>query len=200
MAQTPAYDSSNVKNAPEMWVSEMEYIENALVELAKQKKPLRILEWGSGNGTIYFSNFLKGKDIDFKWTAIEHFVPWHEKVIAMLDENGLSENVECLLNSPTCEEDKNVQETLDLNDYINAPLSIGMKFDFILVDGRRRAECMECASKVLSDGGITVLHDAEREWYHDGCKHYASGGQFVTANPTEAAKGGVQKLWVGRLK
>jgi len=158
------------------------------------------LEWGSGNSTIYFSKFLKDKGIIFKWTAIEHYVPWHKKVTDMIKENGLSDNVKCYLKSPTFQENKDIQETLDLNEYINFPSTLGVKFDFILVDGRKRKECMEKASSILSPDGVVILHDAERQWYHDGCKYYVDGGEFVTANPTAAAWGGVQKLWIGRLK
>jgi len=191
MHQTPDYDSSNVlQNAPEMWLSEIKYIENTLVSLAEQKECLNILEWGSGKGTVYFSKFLKGENINFKWVAIEHFVPWYEKVSAMLKEHNLSDNVKCFLKSPTCEEDKNIQETLDLDEYINFPSTLGVKFDFILVDGRKRKECLEKASSILSPDSVVILHDAERPWYHEGCKHYVDGREFVTANPNTAARGG----------
>lgn len=201
MHQTPDYDSSYVlQNAPEMWLSEIKYIEDTLVSLAKQNECLKVLEWGSGNGTVYFSKFLKKKNTNFKWIAIEHFVPWYEKVTAMLKEHNLCDNVQCFLKSPTYQENKNIQEMLDLDEYINFPSTLGIKFDFILVDGRKRKECLKRASTILSSDGVVILHDAERQWYHDGCKYYVNGGEFVTANPTAAARGGVQKLWVGRLK
>ena len=200
MHKTPDYDSKNVlQNAPEMWLSEIRYIEKTLVELAQKNKFLNILEWGSGDGTIYFSKFLKQKKINFKWVAIEHFIPWHEKVIVMLKENGLSDDVECFLKSPTYEEDKNIQETLNLDEYINFPSTLGVKFNFILVDGRKRKECLDKASSILASNGVAVLHDAEREWYHEGFKHYVNGGEFVVTNISPAARGGVQKLWVGTI-
>lgn len=201
MHKTPDYDSSYVlQNAPEMWLSEIKYIEDTLVSLAKQNECLKVLEWGSGNGTIYFSKFLKEKNTNFKWVAIEHFVPWYEKVTAMLKENNLCGNVQCFLKNPTYQKNKNIQEMLDLDEYINFPSTLGIKFDFILVDGRKRKECLKKASTILSPDGVVILHDAERQWYHDGCKYYVNGGEFVTANPTAAVRGGVQKLWVGRLK
>jgi len=199
MHQTPDYDSKkSIQNAPEMWMNEIEFIEKTLIELSKKNKCLNILEWGSGNSTIYFSKFLKQKKIHFKWIAVEHFIPWYEKVIGMFKENGLSKNVECVLVNPTLETDKNIQETLDLSDYIHFPTTTSLKFHFILVDGRKRAECLEQASKSVTSDGVVVLHDAEREWFQSGFKYYASG-EFVTANPTPAAWGGVQKLWVGRI-
>jgi len=198
---TPDYDSRSIlKDAPEMWLSEIRYIEDMLVDLAKHRECLNILEWGSGNGTIYFAKFLRKKNIKFRWIAIEHFVPWFEKVTAMLKAHNLSDHVECFLKSPTYEEDKNIQETLDLDEYVSLPSTLGIGFDFILVDGRKRKECLENARHVLSPDGVVVLHDAERPWYQEGCICYVDGGEFVTANPTAAAWGGVQKLWIGRVK
>lgn len=197
---TPDYDSRSVgKDAPEMWQNEIKFIENTLVHMAKHHECLNVLEWGSGKGTVYFAKFLQKENVRFRWIAIEHFVPWYEKVMAMLKEHRLSGRVECFLKSATYEEDKNIQETLDLDDYINFPSTLGIQFDFVLVDGRRRKECLEKAKGILSPDGVVILHDAERPWYHEGCKHYANGGEFVTANLTPAAWGGVQKLWIGRV-
>jgi predicted O-methyltransferase YrrM len=200
MHKTPDYDSKKViQNSPEMWLEEISFIKKALVNLSEKKKFLNILEWGCGNSTIYFSKFLKQKGIYFKWIAIEHFVPWYEKVIVMIIENGLTNDVECFLKSPTYEANKNIQETLNLDDYINFPSTLGIKFDFILIDGRKRKECLEIASTIVSSEGLVILHDAERVWYHEGFKYYVKGGEFVTAIPTDAAYGGVQKMWVGKI-
>jgi len=198
MRLSPDYDSRKaIPFAPEMWLSEIYYIEKMLGKLSRNKKKLNILEWGSGNSTIYFTKLLKQKGIPFNWYAIEHFVPWYKKVITMLEKYDLLGDVTCFLKSPTCEPDKNIQETLDLEEYIYFPTTLGIKFDLIIVDGRKRKECLEAASQILAHNGLVVLHDAEREWYHDGFKHYLDGGTFVTANTTPAAYGGIQKLWVG---
>jgi predicted O-methyltransferase YrrM len=200
MHQTPDYNSKKAfPNAPEMWLNEISYIEGALTELSQTQGKLNILEWGSGNSTIYFAKFLKQEGILFKWVAIENFVPWYERVTNMLKENGLLSDVTCYLKSPTLEADKNIQETLDLDDYINFPATLGINYNFIFIDGRKRAECLDKARGILSPDGIVVFHDAEREWYHKGFKNYLNGGEFVTANPTPAARGGIQKLWVGKL-
>lgn len=45
MQQTPDYDSKKIiENAPEMWLNEISYIENTLVDLAQKHKFLNILE------------------------------------------------------------------------------------------------------------------------------------------------------------
>jgi predicted O-methyltransferase YrrM len=200
MNDVPDYDSKyEMDNYPEMWISEIRFIEKTLIELAQYTKFINVLEWGSGFSTIYFSKFLKQKGIPFKWIAIEHFVPWYEKVISMLTENNLSNEVECILINPTSEPDKNIQETYNMDEYINLPSTFDINFDLIIIDGRKRSECLKTASTVLSADGVAILHDAEREWFHDGFKYYVNGGEFVTTNITPAARGGVQKMWVGRI-
>ena len=199
MNDVPDYDSKyEMENYPEMWMNEIKFIEKTLIETAKNNEILNVLEWGSGFSTIYFSKFLKQKEIPFKWVAIEHFLPWHKKVISMINENDLSNEVECVLINPTSEPDKNIQETFNMDEYINYPLTLDIKFNIIVVDGRKRSECLKTASTVLAADGVTILHDAEREWFHDGFKYFMNGGDFVTANITPAGRGGVQKLWIGR--
>lgn len=200
MNEVPDYDSKyEMENYPEMWMSEIRFIEKTLAESAQNNEILNVLEWGSGFSTIYFSKFLKQNDIPFKWIAIEHFLPWYTKVLSMISENNLSNEVECVLINPTSEPDKNIQETFNMDDYINFPSTLDTKFNIIIVDGRKRSECLKTASNVLAADGVTILHDAEREWFHDGFKYFVNGGEFVTTNITPAARGGVQKLWVGRI-
>ena len=100
MHTTPDYDSKReLPEPPEMWLNEIAYISNALQDLARNHKPLNILEWGSGNSTVYFASFLKQQGITFIWVAMEHFIPWHEKVVVMLEEKGLTANVEYYLKN-----------------------------------------------------------------------------------------------------
>ena len=198
MNEVPDYDSKyEMENYPEMWMSEIKFIEKTLIETAKNNEILNVLEWGSGFSTIYFSKFLKQNGIPFKWIAIEHFLPWHTKVISMISKNDLSNEVECILINPTSEPDKNIQESFNMDEYINFPSTLDTKFNIIIVDGRKRSECLKTASNVLAADGVAILHDAEREWFHDGFKYFMNGGDFVPHHHPPAARGGVQKLWVG---
>lgn len=200
MVKTPEYDSKEViKNGPEMWVNEIRYIEKLLDELSSKREEIRILEWGSGYGTIYFANYLKKKNSNFKWTAIEHFLPWYDKVQEMIAANNLSSNVSCVLQSPTSEEDKIKQESLDLNDYINYPQTLDKKYHLMLVDGRRRTDCLKVAGQTIEKNGFVILHDAERDWFHESFKYFKDGGRFVVENKSPNSYGGIQKLWVGTI-
>jgi hypothetical protein len=202
MFKPPEYDSKKKLkgSVPEMWVSEIRFIEGLLKELSGKKKVLRVLEWGSGNGTIYFAKYLKRKGISFTWTAIEHFIPWFEKVVVMFEKNQLNDSVKCYLMSPTYETDKLKQEKQDLKDYINFPKTQGIKYDLILIDGRRREDCLKVAADSLSSEGTVIMHDAEREWYLKHRNLFRDSGKIVITNVSRYSRGGVQKLWVGRKK
>jgi len=196
----PDYDSKKIiKNGPDMWMSEIRYVKDALLQLAKENEFLNILEWGSGNSTIYFSKFLKQRGIPFKWIAIENFVPWHEKVVNFITEQNLSENTAIILKNPIYDGNRDVQEMSDLGEYLNFPSTLGIKFNLIIIDGRKRKECLDKAAVILAKNGLVILHDAERKWYHEGFKHYLNGGEFVATNISPNSWGGVQKLWAGRL-
>lgn len=191
------YDSEEIDPSyPAMWMSEIHYIEKLLEEAGSKKESLNILEWGAGRSTIHFSNFMKQKGINFQWIAIENHIPWHQDVLSMIESNSLTESTSCLLKSGTHEERKPLQEKMDMTDYVNHPSSLGKEFDLVIVDGRRRLECLEAASSLLSPTGVTVLHDAERPDYHGAFVRYADGGEFVCEN-ISPVPGGVQKLWVG---
>lgn len=147
--------------------------ERLLLDLKKMQ--LNILEWGSGGSTIYFTDFLDRNGIDYTWTSIEHNYEWYTKVFHSLKDK------------------KNVAVYFfDLKDkeyeYINLPLQLGKKFDFILVDGRKRKECLIKAKELLDSDGIVMLHDAQRSRYHSAFKYYPDP-RFID-----------RELWRGTLK
>lgn len=106
-------------------------------------KPKVCLEWGSGGSTIYFPQ--KHSFIE-KWISIEENPNWHKEVL------------------------KKKPDKVDLKlwrgeDYVSGILKEGMNFDFILIDGIKREECMRTASFLLKDKGICLLHDTWRKKY-----------------------------------
>jgi len=193
------YDSEKVNSDyPAMWLNEIEYIEKLLLEQAKKFESINILEWGSGRSTVYFSKFLKNNNVKFTWTAIENFIPWHDIVNSKIFDEGISETTKCFLKSATCEERKDIQETLDMSEFLNFPCSLGKNFNLILIDARRRSECLENAVSLLAPEGVVVLHDAERETCNSALNLYKNGGSFVCENKSPVP-GGFQKLWIGKL-
>ncbi len=193
------YDSQQVNpDYPTMWLNEIAFIEKLLLEQAQRNESVNILEWGSGRSTTYFSKFLRKNNVKFTWSAIENFIPWYDIVNSMIENEGLSGTTKCFLKSATCEERKDIQETLDMTEFLNFPASLDKKFNLILIDARRRRECLEKAPSLLASEGVVVLHDAEREAHRSAFSLYKSGGSFVCENESPVP-GGIQKLWVGSL-
>lgn len=180
---------------PAMWLSEISSIILQLKQ--REKNKINILEWGSGNSTIFFSHYLRNQNIAFEWTSIEHYTPWYNKVKQWIQLENLTENIDLHLLSQTDEPDKKIQQKMPMDDYVNFPSVLNKKFDLILIDGRKRSRCLQVANKVLKKDKVVFLHDAEKPWYHKWA-HLFSSGEYVTENLCEQAVGGVQKLWMGK--
>ena len=124
-------------DAPELpWISynAMERIERVLSADA------RVLEFGSGSSTMWFARrcgFL---------LSIEHNEIWHRKVTEILERNGLS-NVRYDL--------KTQQDYTDIGDY-----EAGF-FDFCIVDGVNRLQCVESAIPLIKSGGFLFLDNSD---------------------------------------
>lgn len=191
------YDSQKLgHDYPAMWLSEIACIKKIIERAAKNKKFINILEYGSGKSTIYFSEFLKNKGIKFFWYAVENYIPCYEELTAMIKAHNLTKNVKCLLKNPTTIRNKDIQEKLNMNDYIYFPRALNIEFDVILVDGRQREKCLKLASEILSSTGTAILHDAEREKYHTAFQYFKNKGDFICENKSPVP-GGAQKLWIG---
>lgn len=110
-------------------------------QLFEKYKPKTVLEWGSGNSTVYFP---KKHIFIEEWMALEHDKTYLELLQDVLPENAYI--------------------TVMYTDerYEKYPSTLGKKFDFIFVDGIRRDECIDEAFNLLNEGGVIVLHDWDR--------------------------------------
>ncbi|MFN0025093.1 MAG: hypothetical protein ACKVS5_14475 [Parvularculaceae bacterium] len=140
-------------------------------------QPKRFLEWGSGGSTI---DFLKRYASIEKMVSVEHDPLWYEKVKAEATDPRLTYLLkEGASREPPAEffglyrgkragwrrraeSDRSV-----FNDYIDAPAALGLTFDCIFVDGRARNFCIETGWDLLEAGGLMIIHDAQREFYHE---------------------------------
>ncbi len=125
---------------PMMAEHEVEYIKSFI----NSNGVKTVLEWGSGNSTIWFPN--ECPEV-VKWVAIEH----NGHYVEYLKEKVKKEVVEL----------RWLQDDKDL--YING--ADGEKFDLILVDGEFREECLAKAFSLLNPQGRVLLHDSGRKEY-----------------------------------
>lgn len=124
--------------------------EKLMRKYLREVKPKFILEWGTGNSTKMMLDECPYAEIH----TIEHDYNWYIKWRRHYE--GI-ENIHSY--------------SIPLNrNYTLAPLAFEHrgKFDLIFIDGRRRVECMQTAKAVMSNTGVIILHDSERERYNEG--------------------------------
>lgn len=134
--------------------------------LALFDRPVAVLEWGSGHSTAYFPAALPAGSL---WVSIEHDAAWARQVGAEIARLGLSAvKLLHVPNNRPFEDGVEDGSFRQFRDYVLAPRSLGRTFDFILVDGRARVECLRHGWELLAPDGVMVLHDANRAEYHVG--------------------------------
>lgn len=148
-------------------------------------RPAKCLEWGTGYGTLYFPSY-GGKGL--QWHSVEHDSPWAEKIkILNRNSNVLIHHVKPN-HFPWSDSDRDGAYS-DLRDYVEFSSGLG-PFDFILVDGRARKDCLIKAYELVSEKGVVVLHDAERNYYHQPFALYPH--QFLFNHVQTGIR-----LWIG---
>lgn len=134
-------------------------IENAL--LGVDRPPVRVLEWGCGGSTAHFPGILARHGIAYRWVSIEHDKEWFLSVSEELKD---VRDVDLFLFEPPGGNPRDPACRMD--EYVSFPSSLGMAFDVILVDGRKRRRCLLEAKRLLAPDGVVFLHDAHRKRYH----------------------------------
>lgn len=140
-----AYDSKSPIDQdgnPIPWVT-YSFIDFIKHRLNKQQS---IFEFGSGNSTLFYSKYA-GLVV-----SVEHDKEWFEKIVKDKPEN--SEIIFC--------------DLVRGGDYCQMPVKLEEKFDIIIVDGRDRVNCCKQSVDALSETGVVVLDDSEREFYKPG--------------------------------
>ena len=150
---------SNRKYKPFMKNRETILIE----ELLKNMQPKNCLEWGSGFSTFNFSRLIPSSS---NWLAIEHDFDWAQKVKKMNENSNVRVKYIPPNRFPWTDENNDGSYT-DLVDYVEGPKDFG-PFDFIFIDGRSRVACLEKAMEWITDRGVVILHDSNRDFYHSG--------------------------------
>lgn len=105
-----------------------------------------VFEFGSGNSTYFYAKYA-GIVV-----SVEHDKEWFDKIVKTKPEN--SEMIFC--------------ELMRDGDYCRMPLKLNETFDIIIVDGRDRVNCCKQAVKAVSEKGVIVLDDSERDFYKEG--------------------------------
>ena len=129
-------------------------------ELFANLKPMKCLEYGCGTSTPYYIDHLSP---DAEWGSVEHHQGWFDKIKEQISRPNLS------LYHVVVEGNNGV--SLEEDEYAHFPKQFA-PFDFILVDGINRENCADAAKEMLSDRGVVLVHDSNRQRYHKHVKQY----------------------------
>ncbi|MBK7869105.1 MAG: FkbM family methyltransferase [Ignavibacteriales bacterium] len=106
-------------------------------------KSIKIFEYGAGNSTIYFSSRVNNL------TSIESDSAWLKQLKTKLSQNCIIESV----------------SSTDPDAYSKRIFDFDQKFDVVIVDAIFRNESMINCIPALSERGVVILDDSEREEY-----------------------------------
>lgn len=115
---------------------------------------LHLFEYGSGNSTWYYA----GKAASV--TSIEHNRSWYEHVNSSKRDNVTIKYV----------------DIDNLDAYTQAIQNQGKQFDVVIVDGRERVKCLQASAAGISEQGVIILDDSNRDHYRDGVEWMLSRG------------------------
>jgi len=185
------------RGLPSQTKREIQLTSDALLAAAQ---PLRVFEWGSGLSTSYYTRLLAKAGRDFQWHSVDHSRSWHERVLRRVGEDPRV-HLYCFPFRNPWEIDvcrlEDHPEADNASRYVMLPVTIGERFDVMLVDGRFRRRCVLVARDTLRPHGVVILHDAYRSYYRSACGVFPhgeliSGGYLPgSVNPSQS--------WLGRL-
>lgn len=137
-------------------------------ELLLARGHVNVLEYGSGNSTLYWPRLLSSCGRSFSWVAIEHVKEIVQKVIESgrgMNESGQELGVE--LRYIDCGFEGQLPGFHRCGwAYAGQVTTLAVKPDVVIVDGRWRAQCvLACRDALAGTGAIILLHDAQREYY-----------------------------------
>lgn len=190
--------------------ADADLLEEILLRLAGRfEDQLRAFEWGSGLSTLHYPEWLASRGVRVSWITAEHDRAWFMQALepvlrargaTIVRSDDLAEAVSALRagrqalvavvfdNGPDPHDqpsDWYLDRALDRDEYVALPCELGLRYHVALVDGRQRRRCLLEAAKVLEDGGVALLHDAQRPYYHSAFAAFRSGRRIG------------DELWIG---
>lgn len=98
-----------------------------------------VFEFGSGNSTLFWCQ--RARHV----TAVESNKEWYQHCNKFLKKNMV------------------LKLAISKQDYLNAMVQAGSKFDIIIIDGDYRTECARACLDYLSPSGLIILDNAD--WF-----------------------------------
>lgn len=114
---------------------------------------LTIFEYGSGNSTLFFAERVASV------VALEADRKWYDYV-----RGEMPANVTMLYHDPA------------EPGYVDAIATTNRRYDIVIVDADERVACLLNSPDHLSERGVVILDDAQREEYQQGCAQMRAKG------------------------
>ncbi|MEV4890087.1 helix-turn-helix transcriptional regulator [Nonomuraea sp. NPDC055795] len=173
----------------------------------RSARRMRVLEWGSGQSTLSYTQILAAHGLPFHWLALEYDREYFDTFLApgllyradtvlryVEDDRSLHgpagdgrAHIEAVCWNRTAlrPSERATDREADLDQYVNYPAAIGHGFDAIIVDGRKRRRCLMAAADFMETNTVVMLHDARHPHYHCALDRYPAA-RFIGDD-----------LWVG---
>lgn len=149
-------------------------------------------EFGSGISTLFFAK--RSKHV----VSIEHYQPWYDKVVDLFKEEGRT-NITYKFVPKEASMDTVIKDSSIFGKYNFFELEKTIRwdyqayfqalseyddayFDYILVDGRARPECLVHALDKLKSNGLMILDNSERARYDSVFQLLEEWPTFTTSN------------------
>lgn len=123
-----------------------------------------LLEYGSGNSTLYFSGIVN------KVISIEHDVDWIHSLNKVISAYEIK-NIELHHVAPHSPDPKPCRYS-QFKDYIHYAADQKFKFTKALIDGRARKYCAKYIYDIIDNDVIVFIHDFNRSDYQMSLKYY----------------------------
>ncbi|SHG92556.1 class I SAM-dependent methyltransferase [Pedobacter caeni] len=145
LAEKGWFDAYRTKSAISEDGDPIAWVTYSFIDFIKERinKQHSVFEFGSGNSTLFYAKLSK------EVYSVEHDKSWFEKNAELEAAN---------VNMIHCDLAEN-------GDYCRSAKDTGKKFELIVVDGRDRLNCCEQAISSLTEDGVVVLDDSERNKY-----------------------------------
>jgi hypothetical protein len=153
----------------------------------KVQEPVQVLEWGTGQSTLWLSHLLSRLGIQYVWITLEYDCEFftnriaprlaeRDDVITLVGEEAyqympylrdplISGMVAIVYDVGALYPwwfGYEAHRRVDLDNYVSLPSILHRRYDLIVIDGRKRRRCLLEASRILSRRGVVVLDDAWR--------------------------------------
>ncbi|MDR3418984.1 MAG: class I SAM-dependent methyltransferase [Nevskia sp.] len=140
------------------------YGDDYLAELSRAitqyapNRPRTVLEWGAGNSTLHMVNHREALDIGSIY-SLDSDASYLDAIRTNFPAwDGLHLHAADLIGTKLSDRDPGF-------NYSGLPLTFGVEFDVVFIDGRRRMECALTAAQLVRPDGVVLLHDYRRERY-----------------------------------